>query len=264
MSARGGCKDASRTMGLRRSTAGRHASAHALPPAERSKFEAIFSGVKPKRRGAHARVPAADVSDKRPALARARRRLVRVRAQQPRRLPEVAEMLATESVWQQGARVVGTPAFGVAAVAYLTCAWIAVGSGGSSEELPALRNAGNSPRTAPTAFRGVAPSSAPNHETQGAAPPAVEIDPQFFAGLRRVFESIDERTGYDQPSYPQQEVDDTTPAAEQAPASVPLVVAPAAPDIAPPTQAVVTPIELTPEAEAIGQQPVGPLPGPAA
>jgi hypothetical protein len=298
-------------MGLRRSAASRHTPAHALPPAETAKLKAILSAVKPKRHGAHsADVHAAEVSSERPASPRVRRWPFRVRGQGARPIPD---MLAGESAWQQGARVVRTPAFGAAAIAYLASAWIAVGAMGPSpspEEPPTARNAGTNPRNAPIAVLGTAPGMVP-HQESDATPTATEIDPQFFANLQRVMDGINERAGYSGPGNSRQGSDETAPGRDEvfapvagapaapSPAQPPgLIVdpngepaaplppgpselqppavipdnhiaavlppdasAPPQPAIAPPTQAAVIP-DGSSLVEVVGQQPVGPLPGP--
>lgn len=189
------------TTRMRRSSTGRRTPAHALPP-EPSKFAVMVSRANPLRRDARAR-----------KLARAR---------QAHRPPDVADMLTRVSAWEQGAHVVRTPAFCAATVAYLACAWIAIGpavSPPASDDPQAASNVAGSPLIPPTATRRLAPRSAPISEPQTAAPSGVQIDPQFFAGLQSVLDDIDERLGSNQATYPQQDVVESATSDNELPTS---------------------------------------------
>jgi hypothetical protein len=271
------------TTGMRNCWVGGHVPAHALPPAERPKVKKIPNRRKPKRHAAHDRVRTAEALDARRALIKVRRWLVRVN--QPPRLPEVADMLVIrESVWQRGAYMARTPAFGVAAVSYLVCAWVVVGAATSPPPADGstAHNAGINPRTARTAVSGSTLSSRRTEERDGVAP-EVHIDPQFFAALEKTLSDLDKQTDHDQLKYRQQGGDEPTPLVDQADAppsdtSVPEASAiapspqtadgpasdtsvPGASAIAPSPQAVAKPNGQT--ADAISQQPLGPPPGPA-
>lgn len=205
---------ACRRRGLTRSPAGRHAPAHALPRAERSKLDATFGRVKHKRHGAHSRARATKVSSERPAARRARLGRIEVRSGKPRRLHAVDDLLGAKSVWQRCVRVVGTPAFGVATCAYLAFAWVIIGAEAShppSGGAPAVSNDGIDPRSAHAGEQGISSNSeAPVDEPPSTAPTAVDIDPKFYANLQSVLNGIDEQTRGDQPSYPQQDTSETT------------------------------------------------------
>ena len=282
----------------------RHAPAHALPSAESPKAKKIPNHRRiPERHATHGPVRIAT---------KMRQRLVRMN--QAPRIPEGADLLVTrESVWQRGARMVRSPAFGVAAAAYLVCAWVLFGAPTSphtADGSPA-HNADIDPRTARATVSGSKPSLGRTEAPNGLAPEG-HIDPQFFAALQKTLSDLDQQGGHEQLKYPQQSVDEAMPLADQAvpesdtsvpeasaiassepavvnpsgqandapaPAtSVPEAVvkpsgeaaeapapetpAPEASAIASTEPAVVNPSGQAPD--AISQQPLGPLPGPAA
>jgi hypothetical protein len=270
----------------------RHAPAHALPPAESPTAKKIPSHRRiSERHATHDRVRIAEVLGARRASTRMRQWLVRMN--QAPRIPEVADLLVTqELVWQRGARMVRSPAFGVAAAAYLVYAWVVFGAPTSppTADGSTAHNADIDPRTALTTVSGSEPSLGHTELPDGFAPEG-HIDPQFFAALQKTLGDLDQQGGHDQLKYPQQGVDEAMPLADQpAPesdtsvpeasaiaSSGPAVVNPSgegadapAPDssvpdvsaIAPQPPAVVNPSGEA--ADAISQQPLGPLPGPAA
>jgi len=145
-----------------------------------------------------------------------RQRLVRMN--QAPRIPEGADLLVTrESVWQRGARMVRSPAFGVAAAAYLICAWVLFGAPTSphtADGSPA-HNADIDPRTARATVSGSKPSLGHTEAPNGLAPEG-HIDPQFFGALQKTLSDLDQQGGHDQPQYPQQGVDEAMPLVDQA------------------------------------------------
>jgi hypothetical protein len=227
-----------------------HVPAHALPRAERPKVKKTPNRRKPKRHAAQDRVRTAEALGARRALTKMRQWLVRVN--QAPRIPEVADMLVIrESVWQRGARMARSPAFGVAAVAYLVCAWVVVGAATSPPPADGstAHNAGINPRTAPTAVSGSTSSSRRTEEPDGDAP-EVRIDPQFFAALEKTLSDLDKQAGgHDQLKYRQQGVDEPTPLADQADALASDTSLPEASAIVPPP-AVANPNGQTADAPA--------------
>jgi hypothetical protein len=257
---------------LARATAGDrrgHVPAHALPPAERPKVDKISNRRKPGRHATHGRVRTAEALGAHRASTKIRQWLVR---EQAPRIPEVADMLVIgESVWQRGARMARSPAFGVAGVVYLVSAWVVVGAATSAPPADGsmAHNAGINPRTAPTTVPGRAsttvPGSAPSSwrtkEPDGVVA-GVHIDPQFFAALEKTLSDLDKQTDHDQLKYRQQGGDEPTPLVDQADAPPSDTSVPEASAIAPPAPAAANPNGQT--VDAISQQPLGPLPGPAA
>jgi hypothetical protein len=90
----------------------------------------------------------------------------------------------------------------------------------------------------------------------------VHIDPQFFAALEKTLSDLDKQTDHDQLKYRQQGGDEPTPLVDQADAPPSDTSVPEASAIAPPAPAAANPNGQT--VDAISQQPLGPLPGPAA
>ena len=245
-----------------------HVPAHALPRAERPKVDKIANCRKPQRHAVHGRVRAATALGAGQASTKIRQWLVR---EQEPRIPEVADMLVTgESVWQRGARMARSPAFCVAGVVYLVSAWVVVGAATSAPPADGsmAHNAGINPRTASTTVPRSTPSSWRTEEPDGVAAgvhgvaAGVHIDPQFFAALEKTLSDLDKQADHDQLKYRQQGGDEPTPLVDQADAPPSDTSVPEASAIAPPAPAVANPNGQT--ADAIGQQPLGPLPGPAA
>jgi hypothetical protein len=262
-----------------------HVPAHALPPAERHKPKRTRNGRKPKRHAVHDRVRTATVLGARRALSKLRQWALRTSP--VLRIPDVADMLVIhESVWQRGARMAATPAFGVATVAYLVGAVVVVGamSSPTPTDGPTTHNAGIDPLTAPAAVSDGASSSRRPDEREDAVP-ALHIDPQSFAALQRTLSDLDKQADQGQPKYRQQGVDqadipasDTAlpeasvvapppdavadPNAQTADTPAAHTPAPEASAVAPPPDAVANPNGQT--GGAVSQPPLGPLPGPAA
>jgi hypothetical protein len=240
----------------------RHAPAHALPPAESPKAKKIPNHRRiPERHATHGPVRIAEALGARRTSTKMRQRLVRMN--QAPRIPEVADLLVTrELVWQRGARMVRSPAFGVAAAAYLVCAWLVFGAPTSpptADGSPA-HNADIDPRTARTTVSGSKPSLGHTEAPNGLAPEG-HIDPQFFAALQKTLGDLDQQGGHDQLKYPQQGVDEAVPLADQAAPGSDAPV-PEASAVAPSPPAAANANGQT--VDAISQQPLGPLPGPAA
>jgi hypothetical protein len=177
-------------------------------PAENAKAKKIPNHRRiPERRATHG-----------PVRIATKMRQWQARMKQAPRIPEVADLLVTrESVWQRGARMVRSPAFGVAAAAYLVCAWAVFGAPTSppTADGSTAHDADINPRTARTADSGRTPSLGHPEAPNGLAPEA-HIDPQFFTALQKTLGDLDQQGGHDQLKYPQQDVDETMPLADHA------------------------------------------------
>jgi hypothetical protein len=270
--------------------------AHALDPGERHQHKRIHHRRKPNPHGAHNRACTAEAVGARLTFTKLRQWL-HPTSRAPR-IPDVADMLVIhESMWQRAARMSWTQAFGVTVVAYLLITWVVAGVATSSPPAdgPTAHIAGIDPLTAVPG--GMSTSRRP--EERASDVPDMHIDPQSFAVLERTLSDLDQQAGQSQPTYRQQAVDlptslagatDAPASAPEAPASdttVPEALssattvpeAPAsdtsapealssattvaeAPATAPPPQVVANPNGLA--ADSTGQQPLGPLPGPAA
>lgn len=270
---------------VRKAKAPRHAPAHSLPRTKRPLIRAI-----PLPRVARHRLGTAGV-----------RRLATELRQWPvpaegAGLPAVDDMLATRSVWQRGARLPLTPAFGTAAAAYVVWALIVVGFAPENlrtDQVAPARDADsgqlNAPRRDANAIQRVAPHRVPGNEEPVFAPPAEQVDAEFFSRLQSVVNGIEGQPGQPRPYQP----DPIQPVIEPAPAPVPDPLAPVPPDVtpspvllpdgqvaeAPPSGPPLPPMPaVAPEApaspavvtssgqapESAGQQALGPPPGPAA
>src|SRR3984957_8757961 len=223
--------------------------AHARPPAERPRVDKISNRRKSGRHATHGRVRTAEALGAHRASTKIRQWLVR---EQAPRIPEVADMLATgESVWQRGARMARSPAFGVAGVVYLVSAWVVVGAATSPPPADGstAHNAGINPRTASTTVSGTRPSSSRTEEPDRVAA-GVHIDPQFFAALEKTFSDLDNEADHDQLKYRQQGGGEATPPADQSDAPGSDTSVPEASAVAPPGPAVANPNGQTPDAPA--------------
>jgi hypothetical protein len=203
-----------------------HAPAHALPPAERPKVKRIPNLRKPEHHATRDRVRTAEALGARRVSTKMRQWLVRVNLVP--RIPEVADVevadtqVICESVWQRGARIAGSPAFGVAAAACLVCAWVVFGEPTRQPPAdgPTAHGAGINPRTAHPRVSGSAPSSRHTEVPHGDAPD-VHIDSQFLATLEKTFSDLDRQAGHYQPKHQEPGGDEPGPLANQtdAPAS---------------------------------------------
>jgi hypothetical protein len=226
-----------------------HVPAHALPPAERAKVDKISNRRKPGRHATHGRARTAEALGAHRASTKIRQWLVR---EQAPRIPEVADMLVIgESVWQRGARMARSPAFGVAGVVYLVSAWVMVGAATSAPPADGsmAHNAGINPRTASTTVSGRTPSSWRTEEPDGVAA-GVHIDPQFFTALEKTLSDLDKQADHDQLKYRQQGGEEPTPLVDQADAPASDTSVPEASAIAPPAPAVSNPNGQTADAPA--------------
>jgi len=279
-----------RLSGVRSLARGRsgHVPAHALASAERHQQKRIHHRRKPKPHGVHNRAGTAEALRARLTFTKLRQRLDPT-SRAPR-IPDVADMLVIhESLWQRAARMSRTQAFGVTAVAYLLVNWALAGVATSAPPAdgPTAQIAGTNPRTSVPG--GMSSSGRP--EERAGDVPDMHIDPQSFAVLERTLSDLDQQAGQSQPTYRQQAVDLPTSlaGATDAPASAPEAPpsdtsVPEAPATAPPPQVIPNPNEQAagatasatappPQvvanpneqaAAATDQQPLGPLPGPAA
>jgi hypothetical protein len=240
--------------------------AHALDPGERHQHKRIHHLRKPKPHGAHNRARTAEAVGARLTFTKLRQWLHPTN--RAPRIPDVADMLVIhESMLQRAARMRWTQAFGVTVVAYLLITWVVAGVATSSPPAdgPTAHIAGIDPRTAVPG--GMSSSRRP--EERASDVPDMHIDPQSFAVLERTLSDLDQQAGQSQPTYRQQAVDLPTSlaGATDAPASAPEAPpsdtsVPEAPATAPPPQVIPNPNEQA--ADATDQQPLGPLPGPAA
>ncbi|MEZ0054091.1 hypothetical protein ABIA30_005131 [Mycobacterium sp. MAA66] len=165
-----------------------HPPAHSLPPVERRKLKATHSHRMPAQHAAGGRL-ASTVLFVRQDLAQPLARLIRV-IQAPR-IPDVgADMLVTchESVWQRGARMARTPAFGLAVITYLAAAGVVSAAiSPLLAEGPAAGGAGPAP---PMGLNIVPVSSSGSGLTGASGGPAsadVRVDPHYLANLQKVF-----------------------------------------------------------------------------
>ena len=212
---------------MRKTKAAKHYPAHSLPPTKRHLIRAT-----PLLRGARNRLGAAAV---RRVMAELRQWPVPPEAG---RLPAVDDMLVARSVWQRGARLTKTPAFGTAAAAYVVCAVIVVGFAPEhvrSDHAPTARDAdseqSNAPRRDANEIQRVAPYRVPGREEPIVAPSAEQIDGEFFTRLQRVVNGFEGQPGQPRPYQP----DPIQPVIETAVAPALGPQAPLPPDaIAPP------------------------------